>query len=69
MVINVVSVQYNRGLLPDIMLLTRCGYIGEPILIPRRVFRKNLNASKPSNYQSKGLGGNIGGRYKNSTWY
>ena len=33
------------------------------------VFRKNLNASKPSNYQSKGLGGNIGCRDKNSTWY
>ena len=29
MVINV-SVQYNGGLLPDIILLTRCGYIGEP---------------------------------------
>ena len=26
-----VSVQYNRGLLPDIILLTRCGYIGEPV--------------------------------------
>ena len=25
-----VSVQYNEGLLPDIILLTRCGYIGEP---------------------------------------
>ena len=33
------------------------------------LFRKNLNASKPSNYQSKGLGGNIGCRDKNSTWY
>ena len=26
-----VSVQYNGGLLPDIILLTRCGHIGEPI--------------------------------------
>ena len=26
-----VSVQYNGGLLPDIILLTRCGYIGEPV--------------------------------------
>ena len=25
------SVQYNGGLLPDIILLTRCGYIGEPV--------------------------------------
>ena len=33
------------------------------------LFKKNLNASKPSN-QSKGLGGNIGFcRDKNSTWY
>ena len=30
MVINV-SVQYNGGLLPDIILLTLCGYIGEPL--------------------------------------
>ena len=29
MVINV-SVQYNGGLLPDIILLTLCDYIGEP---------------------------------------
>ena len=25
-----VSVQFNGGILPDIILLTRCGYIGEP---------------------------------------
>ena len=25
-----VSVQYNGGLLPDIILSTRCSYIGEP---------------------------------------
>ena len=30
MVINV-SVQYNGGLLPDIILLTRCGYIIEEL--------------------------------------
>ena len=24
-------IQYNGGLLPDIILLTRCGYIGEPV--------------------------------------
>ena len=30
MAINV-SVQYNGGLLPDIILLTQCGYIGEPV--------------------------------------
>ena len=29
MAINV-SVQYNGGLLPDIILLTLCNYIGEP---------------------------------------
>ena len=29
MVINL-SVQCNGGLLPDILLLTRCGYIGDP---------------------------------------
>ena len=28
---NNASVQYNGGLLPDIILLTRCGYIGEPV--------------------------------------
>ena len=36
---------------------------------PEYLFRTNLNSSKPSNYQSKGLGGNIGCRDKNSTWY
>ena len=25
------TVQYNGGLLRDIILLTRCGYIGEPV--------------------------------------
>ena len=30
MAINVISVQYNGGLLPDIILLTICHYIGEP---------------------------------------
>ena len=25
-----VSIQYNGGLLPDIILSTRCSYIGEP---------------------------------------
>ena len=30
MEINVVSVQYNGGLLPDIILSTRCSYIEEP---------------------------------------
>ena len=30
MAINV-SVQYNGGLLPDIILLTRCDSIGEPM--------------------------------------
>ena len=29
MAINAVSVQYNGGLLPDIILLTLCDYIGE----------------------------------------
>ena len=28
--INII-VQYNGGLLSDIILLTRCGYIGEPV--------------------------------------
>ena len=32
-----VSVQYNGGLLPDIILLTRCGYIGEPVLYHEEV--------------------------------
>ena len=27
---QVISVQYNGGLLPDIILSTRCSYIGEP---------------------------------------
>ena len=31
MEINHVSVQYNGGLLHDIILLTRCGYIEEPV--------------------------------------
>ena len=34
----------------------------------RCLFKENLNASKPSD-QSTGLGGNIGCRDKNSTWY
>ena len=33
MVINV-SVQYNGGFLPDIIVLTLFDYIGEPLLIP-----------------------------------
>ena len=39
------------------------------------VFKKNLNASKPSEHppsgekMSKGLGGNIGSRDKTSSWY
>ena len=42
---------------------------------PRFVFRKNLNASKPSEHPPqveeclKGLGGNIGCRDKTSSWY
>ena len=31
-----VSVQYNGGLLPDIILLTRCGYIGESFYTMKR---------------------------------
>ena len=36
-----VSVQYNDGLLPDIILLTQCYlviFIGEPVYMPRRDF-------------------------------
>ena len=52
------SVQYDGGLLPDIIL-----------------FKKYLNASERSEHPppgaklSKGLGGNIGCRDKNSSWY
>ena len=41
----------------------------------RLLFKKNLNASKPSEHppsgekMSKGLGGNIGCRDKTSSWY
>ena len=41
----------------------------------RGVFKKNLNASKPSEHPPqveeclKGLGGNIGSRDKTSSWY
>ena len=41
----------------------------------KRVFKKNLNAPKPSEHapsgekMSKGLGGNIGCRDKTSSWY
>ena len=28
-----VSIQYNGGLLPDIILSTRCSYIGEPFMV------------------------------------
>ena len=31
------SVQYNGGLLRDIILLTRCGFIGEPVLYHEEV--------------------------------
>ena len=37
--------------------------------VEKKGFRKNLNASKPSNYHTKGLGGNNGCRDKNCTWY
>ena len=37
MVINV-SVQYNGGLFPDIIMLTLCDDIGEPFLIACRAF-------------------------------
>ena len=42
-------------------------YLSPSLFLTFSVFRKNLNASKPSNYQSKGLRGNNGCRDKNST--
>ena len=38
-----VSVQYNGGFLPEIILLTQCDNIGEPFLIPCRVFVVTAN--------------------------
>ena len=50
MAINV-SVQYNGGFLPDIILLTQ-GYYhrGTHLNDMKRFFKKNLNASKPSEH-------------------
>ena len=46
-----------------------------PLYCILALFKKNLNASKPSEHppsgekMSKGLGGNIGCRDKTSSWY
>ena len=42
MVIDV-NVQINGGLIADIIFLTLCDYIGEPLLIPCRVFVPTAN--------------------------
>ena len=48
---------------------------GNPFNCHEEVFKKNLNASKPSQHPSsggkvsKGLAGNIGSRDKISSWY
>ena len=38
------------------------------IYVKKKQFQKNLNAAKPPE-QSKGLGGSISCKDKNSTWY
>ena len=54
---------------------TRCWYLSCGNNIFSVFFKKNLNASKPSEHppsegkMSKGLGGNIGCRDKTSSWY
>ena len=62
MEINVVSVQYNGGLLPDIILFTRCGYIGEPFWYHEKVLSlqpiflpKPLDIFSPEGGCSEGL--------------
>ena len=57
-----VSVQYNGGLLPDIILLTRCGYIGEPVRYHEEVLSlqpmfppKPLDIFPPEGECSEGL--------------
>ena len=42
-----VSVQGNGGLLPEIILLTRCGYIGEPVWYHEEVLSLQLMFLKP----------------------
>ena len=58
------SVQYNGGLLPDIILLTRCGYIGENPFDTMKRFclysqcshlTKHLDIFSPEGRCSKGL--------------
>ena len=53
-----VSVQYNGGLLPDIILLTRCGYIGESVWYHEEVLplQPMLFRPKPSDIFSPGGG-------------
>ena len=62
MEINNVSVQYNGGLLPDNILLTRCGCIGEPVGYHEEVVSlqpmfppKALDIFPPEGGCSKGL--------------
>ena len=57
-----VSVQYNEGLLPDIILLIRCGYIGEPFRYHEEVLSlqamfppKPLDTFSPEGGSSEGL--------------
>ena len=56
------SVHYNGGLFPDIILLTRCGYIGEPFLYHEEVLflhpmfpPKPLDIVSPEGGCSEGL--------------
>ena len=56
------SVQYNGGLLPDIILLTRCGYIREPFCYDEEVLSlqptfppKPLDIFSPEGGYSEGL--------------
>ena len=57
MEINVVSVQYNGGLLLDIiLLLTRCGYIGErfdTILLLGMVEARSVNVNNTTTKTSR----------------
>ena len=76
MAINV-SVQYNGGLLPDIIMLNQCYcHRGTRLNARKKFLKKNQNAPRPSEHppvrgkkRSKRLGGIIGCNYKISSWH
>ena len=75
--INVVSVNFRGGFLPDIILLNFCYYHrGTPLNAMKRFLKKNQSTPRPSEHppvmgenMSKRLGGIKGCKYKTSSWH